>query len=363
MDDLVVIGGGPAGTSAAITAARNGLRVLLLERGRFPRHKVCGEFVSAEALGLLSELLDSGLGVVSANAVRISRARCFIDDRLLDAQLDPAAASIARFDLDRALWDSAAASGVETKQQVVVKDVSGGEPFLVTTSAGQLEARAIVNASGRWSNLSAPVANGNGSPKWIGLKAHFAELAPAMSVDLYFFEGGYCGVQPVNQGPELLPSRINVCAMARADVARTLADVFQRNPALCQRAAQWQALMDPIRVAPLAFGKPQPVQNHMLMVGDAAGFVDPFIGDGISLALRSGALAAKCLLPFLRGTVSLEEATHGYADQYERQFARVFRSSSKLRQMLRLPRALRATILSLLANSAGATRYLVRKTR
>jgi flavin-dependent dehydrogenase len=57
MYDLIVVGGGPAGTSAAITCARHGARVLLLERGQFPRHKVCGEFVSAESLELLSDLL------------------------------------------------------------------------------------------------------------------------------------------------------------------------------------------------------------------------------------------------------------------------------------------------------------------
>jgi flavin-dependent dehydrogenase len=77
MRDLIVIGGGPAGTSAAITCARNGARVLLLERGRFPRHKVCGEFVSAESLDLLAGLLAPQDKPLLADAIRIPRARVF----------------------------------------------------------------------------------------------------------------------------------------------------------------------------------------------------------------------------------------------------------------------------------------------
>jgi len=111
MYDLIVIGGGPAGTSAAITAARGGASVLLLERGRFPRHKVCGEFVSAESLALLANLLDSKHKTLLNDAIRIGDARIFLDGRMLQTVTDPPAASIARLELDAALWDSAIASG------------------------------------------------------------------------------------------------------------------------------------------------------------------------------------------------------------------------------------------------------------
>src|SRR5438132_2739293 len=96
MYDLIIIGAGPAGSSAAISAARCGARVLLLERGRFPRHKVCGEFVSAESLGLLTNLLDGHYATLLQNAVRISKARLFLDGRTLQTAVHPPAASIAR---------------------------------------------------------------------------------------------------------------------------------------------------------------------------------------------------------------------------------------------------------------------------
>src|SRR5438270_10243868 len=101
--DLAIIGAGPAGTSAAITAARNGHRVLLLERGSFPRHKVCGEFVSSESLQLLEALLGPDHAWPSLPPV-ISGARIIVNGREQTTKISPAARSIQRYDMDVALW-------------------------------------------------------------------------------------------------------------------------------------------------------------------------------------------------------------------------------------------------------------------
>jgi flavin-dependent dehydrogenase len=365
MYDLTIIGGGPAGTSAAIMAARGGARVLLLERGRLPRHKVCGEFVSPESLGLLGTLLNTRCAALLDDAVRIPQARVFLDGRVLETPVDPPAASIARFDLDAALWALAEQSGVEARQQTTVLSLSGSGPFHIATPAAEFESRAVLNTSGRWSNLNAAPSNDRKPrEKWLGLKAHFAETAPDPSVDLYFFPGGYCGVQAValreenaNQG------RINVCAMVRGDMASTLPEVFAQHPALYERSRRWQPLSQPVSTSPLIFRDPQPVQDNVLLAGDAAGFVDPFVGDGISLALRSGALAARCLTPFFRSEISLPAAASHYRRLYEEQLAPVFRASSKIRRMLLLPRSVRTPILFLLENVPAVTQYLVSKTR
>ena len=192
MYDLIVIGGGPAGTSAAITAARNGARVLLLERGRLPRQKVCGEFVSAESLDLLTALLDSDHAALLRDSVRIPQARLYVDGHMLKTAVDPPAASIARLELDAALWYSAERVGVDARQQVTAQNFAGTGPFRVSTPGREFESRAVINASGRWSNLStAPTDNATPREKWLGLKGHFAEQDPEASVDLYFFDGGY----------------------------------------------------------------------------------------------------------------------------------------------------------------------------
>ena len=363
--DLTVIGGGPAGTSAAISAARGGARVLLLERGRFPRHKVCGEFVSAESLGLLTDLLDSQHAALLRDAVRIPQARVFLDGRVVQASVDPPAASIARLDLDAALWHSAEIVGVDARQQLTVQSIAGSGPFRITTTHGEFESSALVNASGRWSNLNRPPAeNETRREKWLGLKGHFAEQSSNPSVDLYFFDGGYCGVQPVNISSEdSTAGRVNASAMVRADVASTLPQVFAQHPALRERSRNWTSLSDPVSTSPLVFRHPQPERGGVLMVGDAAGFVDPFVGDGISLALRSGSLAVRCLAPFFAGQTSLPDAASRYCEIYKQSLLPVFRASSKIRRMLVLPTPVRRPLLFLLESSPAIANYLVRKTR
>src|SRR5438093_13499079 len=106
MFDLIVVGGGPAGSAAAITAVRGGARVLQLERGRLPRHKVCGEFVSAESLELLGQLVGQKQIRLVTDAPRISRARVFVDGAELAAEVSSASASVTRFYLDHSPWSS-----------------------------------------------------------------------------------------------------------------------------------------------------------------------------------------------------------------------------------------------------------------
>ena len=100
------------------------------------------------------------------------------------------------------------------------------------------------------------------------------------------------------------PRRVNVCAMVRADVGSNFAKVFLQHPALRQRSLGWQPLISTVSTAPLIFAKPRPERDGVLLAGDAAGFVDPFVGDGISSALRSGWLAAQSLADFFRGGFS-----------------------------------------------------------
>jgi flavin-dependent dehydrogenase len=362
--NLAIIGGGPGGCSAAIVAARKGARVLLLERTRFPRHKVCGEFVSAESLELLQELLTNGLHHLLTRARRISKSRIFLDDSMLEARIDPPAASIARFDLDAALWETCCVEGVETHAETVVRFIEGDGPFRIVSGTQVFEADAVINAGGRWSRFTSPeVRARNSKEKWIGIKAHFYEGSPALSTDLYFFDGGYCGVQPVSAAANGFGTRINACAMVRADVANTLSEVVRLHPALRERSRTWKPAMEAVTTSPLIFHKPEPVQNTMLQVGDAAAFVDPFVGDGISLAMRSGALAAECVQSFFLGECSLQQAAVFYRDAYKERLGHVFKVSSMLRGCLRWPRPIRRPIFSLISRADFISRQMVRLTR
>jgi flavin-dependent dehydrogenase len=356
--DLAVIGSGPGGCAAAIRAARSGAKVLLLERGRFPRHKVCGEFVSAESLDLLEGLLTPPDRSLIANAPRIPRGRIFADGAEIGTDIKPPAVSVARFELDAALWRSCLASGVDSRDECAVQAVEGTGPFTVKTQTKNFSAKAVINATGRWSNLTSPkVRSRQTASRWIGIKAHYSELSPPASVDLYFFNGGYCGVQPIAE------HAVNACAMVKATAATTIEQVLQLHPVLRNRSRNWARLIEPLTTSPLIFHDPEPFHAGMLQVGDAATFVDPFVGDGISLALRSGALAAECLNAFFRDKCTFARAAEQYSSQYRSRLSHVFRASSMMRRAFSWPAVARRPVFALLQKTPRLTRHLVKMTR
>ncbi|MGC2695741.1 MAG: NAD(P)/FAD-dependent oxidoreductase [Candidatus Angelobacter sp.] len=349
--DLIVAGAGPAGSACAITAARAGARVLLLEKDHFPRHKVCGEFVSPESLELLRGLL--GEKQLSYHTP-VSAARIFVDGKTLAFPVSPAAQSIPRFELDARLFQAVQQAGALVREGVTIQQVRHEGAFQVETTHETFTAKAVVNATGRWSKLTQfEVVN---KQNWLGLKAHFSEASPPQSVDLYFFTGGYCGVTPVDA------NTVNACAMVRADVARSLEEVFASEPRLLRRSRDWQPMFPAVTTSPLYFHEPQTEADGMVLVGDAAGFIDPFAGDGISLALQSGTLAAQMLTPFLRGKYSLEQARLEYQTAYRKRFVRAFRNAARLRTALAAPRWMRSVALTVAA-MPGIGQMLVRGTR
>jgi menaquinone-9 beta-reductase len=350
--DVAVAGGGPAGCSAAITAAQAGLRVLLLDAGAFPRHKVCGEFVSSEALHLLSRLLAGHRPELITGAVELTSAVTFLDGESCVTRLSPPARSMTRYAMDAALWSAAGNAGATVLQRTPVTGFESNGNVTIATPAGSFTADSFINASGRWSLLRKQAAAG---PSWIGLKAHYFAPETQPAVQLYFFHGGYCGVQPVGNG------QINVCAMVRADIARHLQQVFALEPRLCARSRTWKLAMPQVSTAPLVFRPPDPVSGGALHVGDAAAFIDPFVGDGISLALHSGRLAAESVLAgFAAG--GPVQAAERYREEYSRRLAPVVRNSALLRKLLAAPMFARRVAVRAMRFPA-ISEWIVRATR
>jgi len=355
--DLAVIGGGPAGTSAAITAARMEVSVALFDRSDFPRQKVCGEFVSAESLELLRDLLREHptAGEQLRNAPVIARVRIIAGKHVVETPVQPPALSIPRTVLDLLLWQAAGQSRVTAHSRCDVLTLEGCGPFQLSTSVGQFTAKAVVLCAGRWSRFSDARLVPSG-PKWIGLKAHYRECNPPQSTDLYFFNHGYCGVQPVGD------CAVNVCAMVRSDIAATLEQVLGLAPQLARRVAGWKPLTVPVTTAPLLYREPELLRGNVLLAGDAAAFIDPFAGDGISLALRTGRAAAQSLHAFFRGQASLEKAAQNYRVTYEKEFAPLISAAARVRRLHSLPEFVWPVAVHVL-RIPGVLPYMIRKTR
>lgn len=291
-----------------------------------------------------------------AQKPEIPSARVFLGSSAISLPVSPAARSIPRYELDEALLQATRESGVHVIEGCAVLQVeaAAGGNFVVRTGTGAFAARTAVNAAGRWSQLTEYRPETH--TKWIGVKAHFREPEPSRSVDLYFFAGGYCGVQPIGG------DTVNAAAMVRAETASSLEQVLASTPELWRRSRNWEQLFPTITTSPLYFRTPQTDQLGVMQVGDAAAFIDPFAGDGISLALHSGRLASESLSGVWKRTYSLEEALRRYREDYKKRFAPAFRNASRLRAFLTAPAWIRSGLLGLLSKPMVAA-FVVGRTR
>ena len=120
--------------------------------------------------------------------------------------------------------------------------------------------------------------------------------------------------------------------------------------------------MQPVSTAPLIYHRPQPVRGNTIFIGDAAAFIDPFAGDGISIALRSGRVAAQCICKILMGHAALCEAVTQYRREYFHQFAPLLLAASRVRPLLSLPDFAQYAVFELF-RFPGLLPFMIRKTR
>lgn len=302
-DEVLILGGGVAGCAASIALARKGRAVTLLEREPTPRHKVCGEFLSGEALQDLHAL---GIDVASLGAVTIDYVRLAAARRAAEAPLPFSAASLTRKALDTALLDQAAAAGVRVERGRSVQSLTraAGGFWQVTLEDGTIrEAQTVFLATGKHD------LRGHARPedpqKWVAFKMYFrlaptqtAELAHASELMLY--PGGYGGIQPVEDG------LANLCCVVQqqhlASGARRwenfLEKMQQDCPHLAMRLAGAEpALTKPIAIAHIPYGYiRRTTEEGLYCIGDQAAVIPSFTGDGISIALHTARCAAAAYL-------------------------------------------------------------------
>jgi flavin-dependent dehydrogenase len=302
-DEVLILGGGVAGCAASIALARKGCRVTLIEREPTPRHKVCGEFLSGEALEDLHALgIDvASLGAVPINYVRLAAAR-----RAATAPLPFPAKSLTRKTLDTALIAAAIAAGVHVERGRSVQSLSRATSNLwqATLDDGTTyEAPTAFLATGKYD------LRGHGRPKdsqqWIGFKMYYrlsaaqtADLTDASELTLY--SGGYGGVQPVEDGVTNFCCVVQRRYFARAGLRweGLLARMQQDCPHLAMRLDGAEPLLDkPITITHIPYGYlRRATEDGLYCIGDQAAVIPSFTGDGISIALHTARAAAAAYL-------------------------------------------------------------------
>jgi len=296
--EVLIVGGGVAGCAASIALARKGRSVTLIEREPTPRHKVCGEFLSGEALEDLHAL---GIDVASLGAVPIDYVRLAAAKRAAEAPLPFPAASLTRKALDTALIAEAIAAGVKVEggRSVQALGRTAGNAWQATLDDGTIrEAPTVFLATGKHD------LRGHTRPpdpqKWVAFKMYYklspgqtAELARASELMLY--PGGYGGIQPVEDGIA------NLCCVVQhrylpseGDRWENFLAKMQRDcPHLAMRLAGAEPLLaKPIAITHIPYGYiRRTTENGLYCIGDQAAVIPSFTGDGISIALHTARCA------------------------------------------------------------------------
>ena len=302
-DEVLVLGGGVAGCAASIALARKGRGVTLIEREPTPRHKICGEFLSGEAL---EDLHTLGIDVASLGAVPIDYVRLAAARRAAEAPLPFPAASLTRKALDTALIAEAVAAGVRVECGRSVQSLSRTTANVWQASLDNgttREAPTVFLATGKHD------LRGHARPKdpeqWVAFKMYF-RLTPvqaaalAGSSELLLYPGGYGGIQPVEGGIANFCCVVQQRYLARVGHRweRFIAKVQQDCPHLDTRLAGAEPLLaKPIAITHIPYGYiRRTTEDELYCIGDQAAVIPSFTGDGISIALHTARRATAAYL-------------------------------------------------------------------
>lgn len=370
--DVAIIGGGPAGSVLATLLARRGASTLLIDRDVFPRDKVCGEFLSWDAIPLLDRpVLDA---IRDAGAAAIERGRIVGRRRTLEFSLPAPAIGVSRVLLDHLLLERARTAGATVLEGTVATDLqrlNDRHQVIVQRENATtcIDAAVVVGAWGRWGRFDQKLARAfthDRRTRSFGFKRHYTGGAPAAaeSIDLYAFAGGYLGVNHVEGG------LANICGLVHAERLTGLKGGWESFiEKLRTEEPRLDALYEAHRPAqdafltsePVIFRARSPIEAGVFMTGDASGIVDPLTGNGMAMAVQSAWLAAPAILRLLAAPGNRGSIEREYGEAHHRLFGGRIRWSRAIASLLSRPRVLEQALAT--AGRARVVEMLVRKTR
>lgn len=392
--DVAIIGGGPAGAAAAIHLAARGARVLLAEQKKFPRAKLCGEFISPECLthferlGVAERMIEAG-GASLTETVFYSRSGTGINvpSEWFGAG-GAAALGLSRAEMDARLLARVREAGVEVLEEAQAVGLLMSESRVrgvrLKTDEGVrlVEAAVSIDATGR-SRILARRVEMKGQDdssvqakrsRFVAFKAHLeGAKSEAGHCEIYFYRGGYGGLSSIENGLS------NLCFIAAArdvracggDPERVMREIIKTNRRAAETLSASRVCSEWLAVSLDSFGRRRLIPAAgLLAIGDAASFIDPFTGSGMLMALESGELAAEVISRHLHGLrldqSDSAQALRALAEDYRARYGERFDSRLRVCQLLRravfVPRLAEAGI-RVLSASSRARRHLARATR
>jgi len=361
--EVIIVGGGLAGLTAGIHMAVKGFAVVIIEKSSYPEHKVCGEYLSNEALPYLNWL---GVDLLGENpAITHFTFSQPNKQAPISAGLPLGGTGISRYKLDYLLYKRAVEAGCVVVNDTVKDITYNGGHFTVTSDSHVFTSQLVFGAFGKWSNidkaLKRPFAFKKSS--WIAVKAHYKYDMPDNEVALHNFTGGYCGVSKVETG------LVNVCYLAssKSFQKHKNIDVYQKQVLFKNERLKGifttatPVFERPITISRISFEKKKVIDNHVLMIGDSAGLIHPLCGNGMAMAIHSAKLASELSVDFLNGKITREELEKNYTSLWKKNFSKRLFMGRLLAGLVASPFAMKP-VFTLLRSFPFLMRFMIRQT-
>ncbi len=361
---VVIIGAGLAGLTCAIHLSKLGIKVTIIDKNQFPKHKVCGEYISNEVLPYLKWLGadPSLLNPTQINSLFFSSA----NNKSVSNDLPLGGFGVSRFALDKYLYDIAIENGCIFIDSSVLSVQFFNEQFSIElTDNIIIQTQICIGAFGKRSNLDQYLERGFISQRspWLAVKSHYTGAFPDDLVGLYHFTGGYCGVSKVENNV------INICYLTDYNAFKKYKsiDEFQQN-VLSQNHYLKDILEKvatvyekPLTISQISFDKKSPVENHILMIGDTAGLIHPLCGNGMAMAIHSAKIASEVVFDFFNTVHTRDKMEKAYSDKWNYNFKRRLKFGRILASILQRP-ILTNYLMNIVTIVPSLLRFIIKQT-
>jgi flavin-dependent dehydrogenase len=358
----IIIGGGLAGLSLAILLAHEKRSVLLVEKSDYPRHKVCGEYISLESWDFVERL---GIPISKMNLPKMDTLKISSESGVeLTSELDLGGFGISRYVLEDLLYKKAIELGVNV--MVRTKYVSyekQNNSFQVETSAGSFMSEVLCGAFGKYAPKQFYKKNEE-KHNWVGVKYHIHYEHPSNEIVLHNFEGGYCGMSKIEENKSCLCYIVQqkMLTQSGSDIAKMETEILRKNPNLEKIFSQAKFLYDkPQVISNVTFDVKKPVHDGVFYLGDSAGTIAPLSGNGMSNAFRSANLLNKSLSLFFQEEKNFTETLRTYQQDWDAAFSGRIKLGRTLQQFF-CKKNLNAASIRILNYAKPIHKFIIRKT-
>jgi menaquinone-9 beta-reductase len=325
--DVAIAGGGLAGLATAILLNRKGYKIIVFEKETYPFHKVCGEYISNESKQFLKRLgpdVDA-LGASSIQQVIISS----IKGKTITEDLHLGGFALSRYILDHELAKTAMKEGVVLKENNRVNEIRFNDNEFEILADQAYASMIALACFGKKSNLDVKwkreftLMKKNRLNNFVGIKYHVRTDFPADMIALYNFPNGYGGLVKIEADKYCFCYLTNADNLQRAGGIKEMEEkILAVNPHLKKILTKADILYEsPLTISQISFDKKTQVEDHVLMIGDAAGMITSLCGNGMSMALHGAKIASHHIDQFLQGKVSRAEMEKRYQKEWKKNFA------------------------------------------